>query len=86
MLRGLLRNNYSHCNKDSSDTKPQLPFQDCFRIILEIVYLSPLDDMRKRLIDFRVLSNSQNINKAYEHMLKSDVKYRIVLDMASLKG
>ena len=28
----------------------------------------------------------QDINKAYERMLKSDVKYRFVIDMASLKG
>jgi uncharacterized zinc-type alcohol dehydrogenase-like protein len=28
----------------------------------------------------------QNINEAYERMLKSDVKYRFVIDMASLKG
>jgi uncharacterized zinc-type alcohol dehydrogenase-like protein len=27
----------------------------------------------------------QDINKAYERMLKSDVKYRFVIDMASLK-
>ena len=27
----------------------------------------------------------QNINEAYERMLKSDVKYRFVIDMASLK-
>jgi alcohol dehydrogenase (NADP+) len=26
------------------------------------------------------------INEAYERMLKSDVKYRFVIDMASLKG
>ena len=26
----------------------------------------------------------QNINEAYERMLKSDVKYRFVIDMASL--
>jgi uncharacterized zinc-type alcohol dehydrogenase-like protein len=26
------------------------------------------------------------INTAYERMLKSDVKYRFVIDMASLKG
>jgi uncharacterized zinc-type alcohol dehydrogenase-like protein len=26
------------------------------------------------------------INHAYERMLKSDVKYRFVIDMASLKG
>jgi uncharacterized zinc-type alcohol dehydrogenase-like protein len=26
------------------------------------------------------------INAAYERMLKSDVKYRFVIDMASLKG
>lgn len=28
----------------------------------------------------------QQINKAYERMLRSDVKYRFVIDMASLKG
>ena len=28
----------------------------------------------------------QQINEAYERMLKSDVKYRFVIDMASLKG
>lgn len=30
--------------------------------------------------------NMQNINGAYERMLKSDVKYRFVIDMKSLKG
>ena len=29
--------------------------------------------------------NIQNINEAYERMLKSDVHYRFVIDMASLK-
>jgi len=28
----------------------------------------------------------QDINAAYERMLKSDVKYRFVIDMASLKS
>jgi uncharacterized zinc-type alcohol dehydrogenase-like protein len=28
----------------------------------------------------------QQINEAYERMLKGDVKYRFVIDMASLKG
>ena len=28
----------------------------------------------------------QDINDAYERMLKSDVKYRFVIDMASLRG
>jgi alcohol dehydrogenase (NADP+) len=28
----------------------------------------------------------QDINEAYERMLKSDVKYRFVIDMASLKA
>ena len=28
----------------------------------------------------------QKINEAYERMLRSDVKYRFVIDMASLKG
>jgi uncharacterized zinc-type alcohol dehydrogenase-like protein len=30
--------------------------------------------------------NMQNINEAYERMLKSDVKYRFVIDMKSLKS
>lgn len=30
--------------------------------------------------------NMQNINEAYERMLKSDVKYRFVIDMESLRG
>jgi len=30
--------------------------------------------------------NIQDINTAYERMLKSDVKYRFVIDMASLKA
>jgi uncharacterized zinc-type alcohol dehydrogenase-like protein len=28
----------------------------------------------------------QDINEAYERMLKGDVKYRFVIDMASLKA
>jgi uncharacterized zinc-type alcohol dehydrogenase-like protein len=28
----------------------------------------------------------QQINEAYERMLKSDVKYRFVIDLTSLKG
>ena len=32
------------------------------------------------------LINMQEINEAYERMLKSDVKYRFVIDMASLKN
>jgi uncharacterized zinc-type alcohol dehydrogenase-like protein len=28
----------------------------------------------------------QDVNKAYERMLKSDVRYRFVIDMASLKS
>jgi uncharacterized zinc-type alcohol dehydrogenase-like protein len=28
----------------------------------------------------------QKINEAYERVLKSDVRYRFVIDMASLKG
>ncbi len=31
------------------------------------------------------LINIQEINKAYDRLLKSDVKYRFVIDMASLK-
>jgi len=29
--------------------------------------------------------NMQEINESYERMLKSDVKYRFVIDMATLK-
>jgi uncharacterized zinc-type alcohol dehydrogenase-like protein len=32
------------------------------------------------------LIRMQQINEAYERMLRSDVKYRFVIDMASLKG
>jgi uncharacterized zinc-type alcohol dehydrogenase-like protein len=32
------------------------------------------------------LIKMQQINEAYERMLRSDVKYRFVIDMASLKG
>jgi len=32
------------------------------------------------------LIKMQDINEAYERMLKSDVRYRFVIDMASLKG
>ena len=28
----------------------------------------------------------QDVNEAYERLRKSDVKYRFVIDMASLKG
>ncbi len=35
--------------------------------------------------DIEIIS-MQDINKAYERLLKSDVKYRFVIDMASLKG
>ena len=31
------------------------------------------------------LINMQDINEAYERMLKNDVKYRFVIDLASLK-
>ncbi len=32
------------------------------------------------------LINMQDINAAYERLLKGDVKYRFVIDMASLKN
>ncbi len=32
------------------------------------------------------LIKMQDINEAYERMLKSDVRYRFVIDMASLKS
>jgi uncharacterized zinc-type alcohol dehydrogenase-like protein len=28
----------------------------------------------------------RDVNEAYERLLKSDVKYRFVIDMASLRG
>ena len=31
------------------------------------------------------LIRSQQINEAYEHLLRSDVKYRFVIDIASLR-
>jgi uncharacterized zinc-type alcohol dehydrogenase-like protein len=32
------------------------------------------------------LIRMDEVNEAYERMLRSDVKYRFVIDMASLKG
>jgi uncharacterized zinc-type alcohol dehydrogenase-like protein len=49
----------------------------------------------QELLDFcgehNIVSNiemikMQDINEAYERMLKSDVRYRFVIDMASLKN
>jgi D-arabinose 1-dehydrogenase-like Zn-dependent alcohol dehydrogenase len=34
----------------------------------------------------KVLSVGNGVTRAYERMIKSDVKYRFVIDMASLKG
>ena len=45
-----------------------------------------LDFCGKRNIVSEIeIINMQNINEAYKRMLKSDVKYRFVIDMASLK-
>ena len=32
------------------------------------------------------MTSIQDINKAWDRVIKSDVKYRFVIDMASLKG
>jgi uncharacterized zinc-type alcohol dehydrogenase-like protein len=40
---------------------------------------------KKALADVEVIPMNK-VNEAYERMLKSDVKYRFVVDMASLKG
>jgi uncharacterized zinc-type alcohol dehydrogenase-like protein len=39
-----------------------------------------------RIVSDIEMIDIQNINEAYERMLKSDVKYRFVIDMASLKS
>lgn len=39
----------------------------------------------KNIVSGIEIINIQNINEAYERMLKSDVKYRFVIDMKSLK-
>jgi len=43
------------------------------------------DDLREQIACDIELIKMQEINEAYERMLKSDVKYRFVIDMASLK-
>ncbi len=40
---------------------------------------------RKITADVEIIA-IQDINKAYERMLKSDVKYRFSIDMGTLKG
>ncbi|SEG26892.1 uncharacterized zinc-type alcohol dehydrogenase-like protein [Halpernia humi] len=40
----------------------------------------------KNIVSDIEMINMQNINEAYERMLKSDVKYRFVIDMKSLKN
>ena len=42
--------------------------------------------MRNGVVCDIELIRMQQINEAYERMLRSDVKYRFVIDMASLKG
>ena len=43
-------------------------------------------DFCGKKISFEIeMINMQNINEAYERMLKSDVRYRFVIDMQSLK-
>jgi len=41
---------------------------------------------KKNIVSDIEIINMQNINEAYERMLKSDVKYRFVIDMKSLKN
>lgn len=40
----------------------------------------------KNIVSDIEIINIQDINNAYERMLKSDVKYRFVIDMKSLKN
>jgi uncharacterized zinc-type alcohol dehydrogenase-like protein len=40
----------------------------------------------KNIVSDVEIISIQEINEAYERMLKSDVKYRFVIDMATLKG
>jgi uncharacterized zinc-type alcohol dehydrogenase-like protein len=40
---------------------------------------------RRNIVSDIELIPIQKINEAYERMLRSDVKYRFVIDMASLK-
>ena len=41
---------------------------------------------KKNILPEIEMINMQNINEAYERMLKSDVRYRFVIDMQSLKN
>jgi uncharacterized zinc-type alcohol dehydrogenase-like protein len=51
------------------------------RNLIELIVRCPASD-RSSLIEIIPI---QKINEAYERMLRSDVKYRFVIDMASLK-
>ena len=62
-------------------------------IIMNIMSIGSIEET-KEVIDFCAKNNIvadvevipiQKINDAYERMLKGDVKYRFVIDMASLK-
>ncbi len=49
--------------------------------LIQLIVSRPASD-RSSLIEIIPI---QKINEAYERMLRSDVKYRFVIDMASLK-
>ena len=58
--------------------------------VYHIGYLAPLLNKDGEIESILVVTKSiedkmQEINEAYERMLKSDVRYRFVIDMASLK-
>lgn len=65
--------------------------------MLVMVALSPIGSIAQtqQMLDFSAVHNItadveiipiQKINDAYERMLKQDVRYRFVIDMASLKS
>jgi uncharacterized zinc-type alcohol dehydrogenase-like protein len=52
-------------------------------LALESFYFDP--ELQHNIVSDIEMIPMQTINEAYERMLRSDVKYRFVIDIASLK-
>ena len=70
-------------NLDITDGQVNLFFKNNIRLSLQNADISVLG---KRLVNSRKLINIQDVNEAFERLEKGDVKYRFVIDMASLRN
>ena len=55
-------------------------------IWLQKIRFEPFQACNHEIVSDIEMINIQQINEAYERLLKGDVKYRFVIDMASLKN